>query len=112
MYSAGRARHRITFQVRTLARNVLGEQTDSWSDFATVNAVITQQKGDEVWAGGGKQFVNSTPTQFEIRYRTDITTEMRIVWRSRVFRIESKRDPGEKRDQLTINGTEIEGAIA
>ena len=119
MYSAGRARHRITFQVHSQARNELGELTHSWSDFVTVNAVITQQKAAESWAPGGKQFVNEYPTQFEIRYREDLSNRyrddgsaMRIVWRSRVFRVDSMRDPAEGRFQLTVNGIETKEAVA
>lgn len=112
MYTPGLARHEIEIHKRTLARNELGEQTDSWSRHATCAAVIAQTKAEERFSQGGKQIINTYSTRFEIRYRTDITTEMRVKWQSKVYRIESVRDPNERRYQTTIEAVQIEEAIA
>lgn len=112
MFIAGRARHRITIERRNITRNAIGENVEDWVTHAQCWAIVNQTRAREAWKYGADQFVNSYPTSFEIRYRSDITTEMRISWLDRTFRIESVVDPGQRRQSIVIDAVEVEEAIA
>ncbi len=85
---AGRFRHRVTIQKKTVGRDSAGGVTETWSNFAAdVNAAI-----DYVAAGGepltSQQITSKTNVEISIRWRPGITTTMRVLHNTDVFNIE------------------------
>lgn len=111
-YDPGRARHRISIMRNTPTQNEVGEMVPSWALYRRLWAVITQDDGAEAWAGGADQFVNQVVTKFETRLDTTITTEDRISYNGKTFRIISLVDVAEMRRFTRIKGVEAEEAIA
>lgn len=75
--AAGRLRHRVRIEQRTLSQNELGEVLEDWQEVATVWAAIEPLSGRELIAA---QQVNSKVTaRLVIRYRSDLLPEMRLV---------------------------------
>lgn len=75
--AAGRLRHRVRIEQRTLSQNELGEVLEDWQEVATVWAAIEPLSGRELIAA---QQVNSKVTaRLVIRYRNDLLPEMRLV---------------------------------
>jgi len=84
---AGRFRHRVTLQAKTVGRDSTGGLTESWTNFAkNVPAAIDAVTGRE---GLNAQQVTSTvTTEISIRWRPDVEPTMRVLHRSVIYNIE------------------------
>lgn len=78
MISAGQLNQRITFQQKTVARNSIGEELVTWSDFSTVWAKVMPLRGNAFYAANQQQHV--IDARFLIRSKSALSTDMRIVW--------------------------------
>jgi SPP1 family predicted phage head-tail adaptor len=93
MIVIGQLRHRITFQEPVLAPDGSGGFTETWQDIAEaaeVSAAIVGLSGAEQL-----RFQQLQPTathKIFLRYRDDITPQMRIVKDGRVYNILSVTD--------------------
>jgi SPP1 family predicted phage head-tail adaptor len=86
--NAGQLRHRITIQYFVSVKDELGQESESdgnWLDFKQVWADIKTMQGREYFAAAAVQAENTT--RFIIRYTPDITSDMRIIYKERVFDI-------------------------
>lgn len=100
---------RITFQSFTPTKDDYGGEVETWANLASVPAVWAQ-----VIESPGKEAFNTTMDQrqaaadavFRILYRSDITSEMRIVYNSRTYDI-----IGQPRELGRREGLEIVGKI-
>ncbi len=75
----GRLNQRVTIQQQGSTLDDIGANVASWSDLATVWAQAQPIRGREYFASGGEQQV--ADVRFRIRYRADITPNMRVRWR-------------------------------
>lgn len=80
MQAAGKRNQRITIERKTVTRNSIGEEIETWSTLATVWAEAHPTRGREFFAAGGEHA--RADVMFRILYRTDITIteEDRVVW--------------------------------
>jgi SPP1 family predicted phage head-tail adaptor len=95
MAGAGRMDRRITFQTFTEARDSFGEPIKTWANLASVPTVwarVSPLSGREVFAGD--QILGVADVEFEIRYRSDITVEMRVVYANENYDILSTQELG------------------
>jgi SPP1 family predicted phage head-tail adaptor len=86
--NAGQLRHRITIQRFISEKDELGQESESdgeWVNFKSVWADIKTMQGREYFAAAAVQAENTT--RFIMRYTDDITSDMRIVYKGRVFEI-------------------------
>jgi SPP1 family predicted phage head-tail adaptor len=97
---AGELRHQITIQQSTESQNDYGEATSSWSEFATVWASVQPISGREFFAAQAVQAQVST--RIKIRYLPDVTPKMRVLFGSRVFRIEAVLNIDERNRELHL----------
>lgn len=86
---AGRFRHRVTIQQKTVGRDSAGGVTEeAWSNFAVnVNAAIDTVGG----RGEGvdsRQITSKTNAEISIRWRPGIDATMRVIHGSVVYNIE------------------------
>lgn len=74
---AGQLDRRITIETPTGTQDTFGEFTETWATFATEWAQYEPLKGREQL--DAMQVNADLQARFRIRYRSDITTKMRIV---------------------------------
>ncbi|MAU62277.1 MAG: head-tail adaptor protein [Parvibaculum sp.] len=101
----GEMRERVTLQSPQRTPDGAGGANITWTSGATVWAKVEERRGQERLAGG--RLAAHAALTLTIRYRSGITTEMRVLWKERVLNITSLRDPdGRKRFlELTCEGT-------
>jgi SPP1 family predicted phage head-tail adaptor len=88
--SAGQLSHRIRIQLPTVAKDVLGAPTQTWSDMATVWADIQPISGRE--ARIADRIAAVVSHQITVRHRSEFNdpksvAQMRVLFRERVFSI-------------------------
>ncbi len=97
---AGKLRHWITIQTRTDTMDSYGEPIPAWTIFDQVWASIEPITGREYFAS--KETRSQSTHRIRIRYRSGITTKMRISWDSRLFDIESILNTEERDRELVL----------
>jgi len=97
---AGDLRRQITLQSRSTTRDTFGEPALTWTNVATVWAAITPLSGRELELA---QAMNSEIShQVQIRYRSDVTSAMRVVYQGRYFNILSVMDVEMRHRELQL----------
>ena len=83
---AGRLDNQIVLQSRSVSQDPnTGEPTNSWSTYATVWATVSPLKGDERFKSA--RDIATKAYKFTLRYRSDVTPQDRIVFRSENYDI-------------------------
>ena len=100
----GDFRHRITFQEPIKTPDGYKGFTITWQDGVVVWAQVDPLSGREYFYA--HQIKNEVSHRIRIRYRTDVTVEMRILYGTRIFKVESIIDLKERREFLEILGQE------
>jgi SPP1 family predicted phage head-tail adaptor len=98
--AAGLFEQRITLQQRVAGVGTLGQAPQSWTPVAEVWARAEPLRGREFFAAGQTQ--SEVTTRFTIRYRTGITSGMRVVWRGQAYDIASVVEPQGQRQTLEL----------
>lgn len=104
--NAGQFDRRVTFQVRTGTQDsATGAYTYAWQDHATVWAQVQ----DYLRADGVQDDVSmaSNPARIRVRWRDDITADMRIAYGERTLRIVSGPAEIGRREALQIVAEEF-----
>jgi SPP1 family predicted phage head-tail adaptor len=77
--TAGLLTQRITLQSRGAGQDVLGQASGAWSTVAEVWARARPLRSRELFAAG--QIQNVSDVEFTVRWRSDIRSTWRILWR-------------------------------
>lgn len=103
MVMAGRMDRRITFQTFTESADGAGEPVKTWANLASNPTVWAEvlplaltNRGGGMEVFDAEQILGLADTRFRIRYRSDITVEMRIVYASVNYDIESVSEIGRR----------------
>ena len=105
MMSGEKLRHAIVLQTNTPTKATDGSETPSWADTATVRASKEHQASRKFFAA---QKVNAECTDiFTIRYRSDVTTNMRVKFGTRYYDIIGAPDPDGMRRELQLLCKEV-----
>jgi SPP1 family predicted phage head-tail adaptor len=96
---------RVTILQATSTTDSLGGQTTTWSTVATPPAEFRNLNGRESIQAGALQ--SSMTHRALIRYRSDVTTKMRLRCRSTTCDITSVRDPDGRRVSLELDLVEV-----
>lgn len=103
---AGELDRRITFQERTETQDSSsGAYTYVWSDFADVWAKVIEETRSENIAGGIA--MASRPANIFIRWRGDITSDMRIIYGDRTMKIVAGPAEVGRREWLKLSAVEF-----
>ena len=94
MIDFGRLRERVTIQQATERRNAMGETVQTWETFAERWASVDGLSSREVLLQGQQQ--TDVSHRVRMRYVTDMTSTMRILWRGRVLEIASLLEHGNR----------------
>jgi SPP1 family predicted phage head-tail adaptor len=83
----GSLNRQVTIQSPPTAEDALGQPTGSWTTVATVWANVRALNGLETIKGGAETSV--AKASIRIRYRTDVTSAMRVVHGSTTYEIKA-----------------------
>ena len=104
---AGRLRYKVTIQEVAETTDSYGSFTESWTTYGTVWAEIDPPKGREYFAAGQKQA--EVTTRIRIRYLSGVTPKMRVLFGSRILKINSVIDTDERNiEQILMCVEDIE----
>lgn len=101
MTSIGELNRRITIEKKTRAADGGGGSNSTWSTFATVWARVKPMGGREIISADGKS--HRLTHKVTVRFRTDITTDMRVKYNGAVMDILSSQDEDDARRWLVLN---------
>lgn len=106
---AGLMRHRLVIQRPVLTKDAVGGDVQTWPTFVTVWGQVRPLSGREAYEG---QRVTTTASHFmTIRYRDDITPQMRVVWHGRTFEITFIENQDGRNRSLVLWVTEMQGLV-
>ncbi|OCG59926.1 phage head closure protein [Gilliamella sp. Nev3-1] len=74
---SGKLRNQVTFQKQINRTDELGQLVNKWVDVCTVRAEIRDVSGKEYQSSQAEQ--TQTDCKILIRYRNDITSDMRVM---------------------------------
>ncbi|ENW78406.1 hypothetical protein F909_04096 [Acinetobacter sp. ANC 3929] len=88
--SAGELRHRVVIQkYQQGGRDDDGFEIEGgWIEYAKLWAKVTPLSAKDLIAAQADQ--SEGTARMKIRYRTDIDTEMQVIWKDRLFSIKSQ----------------------
>lgn len=95
-------RDMVTIQQRAAGSDGYGQPSGGWTTLATVWAMADQVRGAEVAAGSTE--IAATLVRFRVAKRSDVTTGMRVVWRSKAHDIEALVEVGRDLDIIARQG--------
>ncbi len=97
---AGALRHRVTIQRKTATVDTHGGPIETWETVCSISASIEPLQGREFIAA---QAVNAEITgKIRIRYRSDITASMRVLFGAKIYNILSVINPAELNRELVL----------
>lgn len=82
---SGMLRHRVTLQRFQQGQDAYGGPVETWEDVATVWASLEAMSGREFFAS--QQAQSEITQRIRIRYRADVTADMRAIHNGKVFNI-------------------------
>jgi len=85
IFNPGDYRHKITFLERSNGFDEYGEPVDEWKEYKTTHASKEPLLGNEFFSALSKD--SNVDVKFNMRYKRDITSEMRIRHGSDVYEI-------------------------
>lgn len=106
MIDFGRLRERVTIQQATERRNAMGETVQTWETFAERWASVDGLSSREVLLQGQQQ--TEVSHRVRMRYVTDMTSTMRILWRGRVLEIASLLEHGNRSEHEALCTERVE----
>lgn len=98
---------RITIEDLSLVANDSGGQVETWSTFATVWASLKPKLVKEV--NFAQRIEPRVDHEIVIRYRSGLTTKMRVKFGSRYFEIKAIVNEEERNEWIKILATERTG---
>lgn len=97
---AGLLKHRVTIKTPTRVADGMGGFTVTWTDVATVWAAIWPLKGQEKIES--MKLEHEITHRIRMRYRSDVTYEDRLLYKTRTFRVIDFRNIDESDVQLEV----------
>lgn len=108
---AGRLRERITFEYDAgTTQDDGGQPVEDWQPLATnptVWASILPKASGERFLPGGAQVQAEITHAVRVRYRSDVTVKMRLLWGTRTLHIESTVDPDGRGSDMVLMCKEV-----
>jgi len=90
---------RITIQGKTEVVSSNGQRTLTWSTFISTWSNPVEKDGYEKTDNSNRS--TERKVHFRIRYRSDVTNEMRVIWEGKYYKIEDTKELG-RQDGLMI----------
>ena len=97
-------REEIVVQSNTPTQDAVGEMVESWGTLDTIRAEVIPLDADERFQGD--QYHGVQVLQFKVRYRSDITSAMRISYNSKIYDLEPPINERQESKILIMIGVE------
>jgi SPP1 family predicted phage head-tail adaptor len=97
---AGTLHERVTIQRQSTATTPAWGQSTGWNDIATVWASVTAGEAGESY--GQKGTASAAGCTIGMRYRADLSSADRLVWRGKVLDIVGVTDVDSRRRELEV----------
>ncbi|MFT6496253.1 MAG: SPP1 family predicted phage head-tail adaptor [Cycloclasticus pugetii] len=101
---AGRLRHKVEIQQATESQDSTGAIVETWATFLTLRASYEPKTAKESYQSS-QEFAQSS-AMFRTRYRSGVTTKMRLLFDNRLFDIEGVVDMYGRGREMQILCTE------
>lgn len=102
---SGELRERVTLQMAQRARDAVGGFSEQWLPQAEVWARVQPMgAGERFWR---QQIEAKADWRVSIRYRSDVTTKLRVRWGNRLFQIRGVTNPDERKVFLDLACEEL-----
>ena len=101
MTAAGQLRERVIIEQPVRTPDGAGGADVTWEVLASVWAEVVTLAGTEAMLGARDEARQAH--RITIRFRDDVTAQMRLSWRGQALNIRGVRDPDGKRRWLAIN---------
>jgi len=101
-------KHRITLQIFTIVVNENGFEIETWIDFKTLWAAVTNLHGREYFAAAAVKAENTV--KFTIRYIEGINESMRILFQEKQYNITSIDNIKYANKFIEIKALEVESS--
>lgn len=107
---AGELRHRVTIQsYNSGGRDADGFETPAtWVEHTKLWAKVTPLSSKDLISAKGE--LSEVTARLKIRYRTDINTDMRVIWKGRTFAIDSE-GLDDNEDSMTYTTFNLSGGV-
>lgn len=92
---AGQFDRSIIIQAFSSTADDYGTPTEAWAPVATVRAQLVQTSTEEYLAAHGE--TDQTIMVFRLRYRSDVTTDHRIVFEAKPYNIRETKEIGRRK---------------
>ncbi len=103
--TTSRLRHRLTLQQRVETPDGAGGFSSGWQDVADLWAEISPVNAKSIY-GFEKLFAGKIQSEIShkiiIRYRSGISTSMRLLFDNRAFNIRAIKNPDERNETLEL----------
>jgi len=103
----GKLRHRVSILKKTTGTDPDGYPTEEWAAVATVWAEVKPIAGREYFTAAAVQAEHQV--RFTMRYRKDVTSDMRLRYDDQDYEIKAILDLGARRAWLQVMGEVITG---
>jgi SPP1 family predicted phage head-tail adaptor len=103
--AVGAFRERVTLYSQSQTVDAAGSMTTAWTQGESIWAQITPLSANQIVLAGRDDAIRNYVMM--IRYRTDINTNSRVIWRGRKFDVQGVTDQTEQRVFLTVYLKEI-----
>jgi SPP1 family predicted phage head-tail adaptor len=111
----GRLRKQVTIQHATVVQDEFGQPIETWANVTTnptVWASIMSKASGERFITGGEQLQAEISHTVRMRYRADLSVQMRLVWvdigGTRHLMIENIVDPDGRLRELVLMCREVQ----
>lgn len=102
---AGRLREQVTIQSATKTQDGYGQPIEAWGTFAAWQCEVAPLRGREYLAA--KQYNAQTTHKLTGHWISGVLPTMRVLWGTRVLRIESVINQGERNRTLELMCIEV-----
>ncbi len=100
-------RERVDIYSQMQMRDAAGAISTTWNFVASCWARVKPLSANQIILAGRDEGVMTH--MITVRYRRDISTNSRIVWRTRTLDVQGVRDTSEQRQFITVFVREIDG---
>jgi SPP1 family predicted phage head-tail adaptor len=97
---AGGLKARVQLQAQSVSQDAVGQPVNTWATVASVWANIRHQRGIEQVKADMQ--VSKVRASIRIRYRTDVTADMRVVHNTGTYQILAVSPDLESKDHLDL----------
>lgn len=104
----GELKHRITFQRFVTNINENGFEVETWEEYKTVWAAVSNLSGREYYQAAAVQAEKTV--KFTIRYLSSLTADMRILFEGKQYNITSIDNIKYENKYIEIKSLEVENS--